>query len=140
MKIARILLTVLLVLGLTACAYAAQSVKIVDEKDTNMESRRMASTSVSAGANNLVSTSTIVPGRTRILGYSIIGSESLLVALYDDSSINITRSILLNESEVLVTDQRPIWFPNAIKVTYGLIVRKDSNSTNSTIIIYYLPD
>ena len=92
----------------------------------------------SNGGTSVVSTSTIIPGKDFIIGYSVCptstGSEEV-VGLYDSTEANMTTTTIFAETEAEDNESLTVWFPYPKKITTSLAI---GQGKDTIVAVYYI--
>lgn len=146
-----ILFTILYILGISTNVMAAADVRLSDENGVQLDGRLFNTLTIdNPGTGWLetgVSTSTIVPGSQKILGWAImelshgisVGNPAeMVIALHDSSSLaaGVPTANMIDEAEVEDDKQsKAVFWPHARKIQTQLRIVQGSNTR---VLIYYV--
>lgn len=130
----------ILLIGLLLCSSSFAVEYMSTDKGKTLLSY-VSTNATGAYAATAISTSTIVPGTNRIIGYEIVHyntgkSIEGFVGLYDDAdTTQADNTYLFAESEVIGTyGSGMVIYPYPKELSYGLCIRQGANTT---VTIYY---
>lgn len=133
-------LTICMVLALAVLFASPAFAEYMSEKHFIKEVT--VASSAKNGAIAAVSTSTVVPGKDFIIGYSICGTivaNEALIGLYDSTLANATTTTLFAEAESDGTESKEVWYPYPKKIATQLTIGQGANSIATVYYVRLIP-